>query len=35
MKTVTVKDVAISNAAPLALICGPCQLETLEHARML
>ncbi|MAP17950.1 MAG: 3-deoxy-8-phosphooctulonate synthase [Aurantimonas sp.] len=35
MKTVTVKDVAISNAAPFALICGPCQLETLEHARML
>jgi|TARA_R100000049_G_C1953150_1_gene102877 2-dehydro-3-deoxyphosphooctonate aldolase (KDO 8-P synthase) len=35
MKTVTVKDVAISNAAPFTLICGPCQLETLEHARML
>ena len=25
----------VSNAARLALIAGPCQLETLEHARML
>lgn len=35
MKTVKIKDVEISNSAPFALICGPCQLETLEHARML
>ncbi|MBR9823294.1 MAG: 3-deoxy-8-phosphooctulonate synthase [Rhodobacteraceae bacterium] len=35
MKTVTIKDIAISNSAPFALICGPCQLETLDHARML
>ncbi len=35
MKTVSVKDVTFANDAPLALIAGPCQLESLEHARML
>lgn len=35
MKTVTVGDVQISNSAPFALIAGPCQLESLDHARML
>ena len=35
MTPVAVKDIEISNTAPFALICGPCQLETLDHARML
>ncbi len=32
MKTVRVGDLAISNASPLAVIAGPCQLESLDHA---
>jgi len=35
MKTVTVGSIEISNALPLALLAGPCQLESLDHARML
>lgn len=35
MKTVTVGDIQIANNAPFALIAGPCQLESLDHARML
>ncbi|GGG78702.1 2-dehydro-3-deoxyphosphooctonate aldolase [Salipiger pallidus] len=35
MKTVTLGDVAISNELPFALLAGPCQLESLDHARML
>ncbi len=35
MKTVSVKNVSFSNDAPVSLICGPCQLESLEHSRML
>jgi 2-dehydro-3-deoxyphosphooctonate aldolase (KDO 8-P synthase) len=35
MKTVTVRDIQISNANPFALLVGPCQLESLDHARML
>ena len=35
MKTVTIGEIQISNAAPFALIAGPCQLESLDHARML
>ena len=35
MKTVTAGNVAFSNAAPLVLIVGPCQLESEDHARML
>ncbi len=31
-RTVQVGDLAISNARPLTLIAGPCQLEGLEHA---
>ena len=34
-KTVTVRDVAIGGTAPFALITGPCQLESLDHARMM
>lgn len=32
--TVTVRDVVFDNAGPLVLIAGPCQLQTLDHARM-
>ncbi|MCT4556915.1 MAG: 3-deoxy-8-phosphooctulonate synthase [Pelagimonas sp.] len=35
MKTVTVRDIEISNAKPFTLIAGPCQIETLDHARMM
>jgi 2-dehydro-3-deoxyphosphooctonate aldolase (KDO 8-P synthase) len=34
-RTVTVKDIAIGGTAPVALITGPCQLESLDHARMM
>ncbi|KMK63974.1 3-deoxy-8-phosphooctulonate synthase [Puniceibacterium sp. IMCC21224] len=34
-RTVTVGDIAIGGAAPFALITGPCQLESLDHARMM
>ena len=35
MKTVTIGEISVSNTAPFALIAGPCQLESLDHARML
>jgi 2-dehydro-3-deoxyphosphooctonate aldolase (KDO 8-P synthase) len=35
IRTVTVGDIAIGGRAPFALIAGPCQLESLPHARML
>lgn len=35
MKTVTIGEISVSNTAPFALIAGPCQLESLAHARML
>lgn len=35
MNTVTIGDIAVSNAAPFMLIAGPCQLESEDHARML
>ena len=34
-RTVTVGDIPIGGKAPFALITGPCQLETLDHARMM
>jgi 2-dehydro-3-deoxyphosphooctonate aldolase (KDO 8-P synthase) len=34
-RVVTVGDIGIGNAEPLVLIAGPCQLESLEHARMM
>ena len=34
-RTVTVGDIAIGAKHPFALITGPCQLESLEHARMM
>ena len=35
MTEVTAGKVTFGNGAPLCLISGPCQLETLDHARML
>lgn len=35
MTPVTVGNVTFGNDRPFTLISGPCQLETLEHARML
>ena len=35
MKTVEIGGLSVSNAAPLLVIAGPCQLESLEHARMI
>lgn len=32
---VTVADIAIGGDNPISLICGPCQLESLDHARMM
>lgn len=34
-RIVTVGDIEIGGRAPFALITGPCQLESLEHARMM
>lgn len=34
-KTVTIGDIPVSAAHPFALITGPCQLESLDHARMM
>ena len=33
--SVTAGDVCFGNDLPFALIAGPCQLETLDHARMI
>ncbi len=35
MKTVKAGNLEISNAKPFTLLAGPCQLESLDHARML
>ncbi|WP_296640220.1 3-deoxy-8-phosphooctulonate synthase [Roseinatronobacter sp.] len=34
-QTVIVGDIAIGGKSPIALISGPCQLESLDHARMM
>ncbi len=34
-KTLTVGDIRIGGLEPFALITGPCQLESLDHARMM
>jgi 2-dehydro-3-deoxyphosphooctonate aldolase (KDO 8-P synthase) len=34
-RTVTVGDIEIGKSNPFALITGPCQLESLDHARMM
>jgi 2-dehydro-3-deoxyphosphooctonate aldolase (KDO 8-P synthase) len=35
MTTVTIRDIEIAQDRPFVLIAGPCQLESLDHARML
>lgn len=35
MKTVEIGALSVSNTAPLMVIAGPCQLESLDHARMI
>lgn len=35
MKTVKIGDLSVSNDAPLLVIAGPCQLESLDHAQMI
>ena len=30
--TVKIGDIAIANGEPFALIAGPCQIESLDHA---
>jgi len=35
MKTVNAGGLKISNARPFTLLAGPCQLESLDHARMM
>ncbi|WP_300440606.1 3-deoxy-8-phosphooctulonate synthase [uncultured Mameliella sp.] len=34
-KTITIGDIDIGARNPFALIAGPCQLESLDHARMM
>ena len=34
-RSVTVNDVVFDNGGTLSLIAGPCQLESLDHARMM
>jgi len=34
-RTIRIGDIAIGGAHPFALIAGPCQLESLDHARMM
>ena len=34
-KTVAIGDFEVGGSLPLALIAGPCQLESLDHARMM
>lgn len=35
MKTVDIRGLFVSNDAPLTVIAGPCQLESLDHAQMI
>ncbi len=35
MKTVSFGGIGVSNDAPLTVIAGPCQLESLDHAQMI
>ncbi|MFW2590030.1 3-deoxy-8-phosphooctulonate synthase [Sagittula sp. SSi028] len=35
MTPVTIRDIEIAQNRPFALIAGPCQLESMDHARML
>ena len=33
--SVTIGEITVAQDAPFALISGPCQLESLDHARMM
>ena len=35
MKSVTAGNVTFSNDGKLSLMLGPCQMESLDHARMM
>ena len=35
MKTVKISDITVANDAAFTLIAGPCQIEGLDHARMM
>lgn len=35
MKTVAIGDIQVSNDNPIFIIAGPCQMESLDHARMM
>ena len=35
MKSVNIGELTLSNDAPLTVIAGPCQLESLDHAQMI
>lgn len=35
MKTVQIKNIAVSNNNPFTLIAGPCQMESRDHAMMM
>jgi len=35
MIDVKIRDLTVSNAAPLTLIAGPCQLESADHSQMI
>ena len=35
VRTVDIGDIKVGGNAPFALIAGPCQLESLDHARMM
>ena len=34
-KTITIRDIPVGGQNPIFLITGPCQLESLDHARMM
>lgn len=34
-RTITIGGIPFGGANPIALICGPCQLESLDHARFM
>ena len=34
-RTVTIGDIPVGGGSPLVLIAGPCQIESLDHARMM
>lgn len=34
-KSISIRDISIGSNAPISLITGPCQMESLDHARMM